>query len=276
MSSDETNNQPAPSSPSLDEQISGIAVLGDPLRRALYRHVISQPGPVNRDQVAEGAGVARHVVKFHLDRLADDGLLDVEYARPAGRAGPGAGRPAKLYRRSARELAVSLPPRDYELAGRLLAQAVTEAERDGIRVADALARAARSTGQALGRQARQLAGPRPSQLSLLAAAINVLIDCGYEPARWRRAPHAGELPVPRARRGLHRPRVRDEPRSPARARGGRRSRSRGPPRTGSRFVLRTPPPHPTPDVAGWRRRVGAVSHRPNQRAILCPGIGEEA
>ena len=181
MSSDETNNQPAPSSPSLDEQISGIAVLGDPLRRALYRHVISQPGPVNRDQVAEGAGVARHVVKFHLDRLADDGLLDVEYARPAGRAGPGAGRPAKLYRRSARELAVSLPPRDYELAGRLLAQAVTEAERDGIRVADALARAARSTGQALGRQARQLAGPRPSQLSLLAAAINVLIDCGYEP-----------------------------------------------------------------------------------------------
>ena len=240
-----------PSSPSLDEQISGIAVLGDPLRRALYRHVISQPGPVNRDQVAEGAGVARHVVKFHLDRLADDGLLDVEYARPAGRAGPGAGRPAKLYRRSARELAVSLPPRDYELAGRLLAQAVTEAERDGIRVADALARAARSTGQR----------PRPPGPPARWTASQPAVPArgGHQrahrlwlrAARWRRAPHAGELPVPRARRGLHRPRVRDEPRSPARARGGRRSpRSRGPPRTGSRVVLRTPPPRPRPTSPG--------------------------
>ena len=60
--------------------------------------------------------MARHVAKFHLDKLVEDGLLDVEYARPAGRGGPGAGRPAKLYRRSARELTVSLPPRAYEFA----------------------------------------------------------------------------------------------------------------------------------------------------------------
>ena len=68
-------------------------------------------------------------MKFHLDKLVNDGLLAVEYARPPGRRGPGAGRPAKLYSRSSRELAVSLPQRDYELAGRLLANAVTTTAR---------------------------------------------------------------------------------------------------------------------------------------------------
>ena len=105
----DATTSPAPSGPDFDRQVAGIAALGDPLRRALYRYVVSRPGPVNRDQVAEGAGVARHVAKFHLDKLADEGLLAVEYARPAGRGGPGAGRPAKLYRRAAGEVAVSLP-----------------------------------------------------------------------------------------------------------------------------------------------------------------------
>ncbi len=172
---------PAPSTPEFDQQVSGIAVLGDPLRRTLYRYVISRAGPVSRDQVAEGAGVARHVVKFHLDRLADEGLLAVEYARPPGRGGPGAGRPAKLYRRAARELAVSLPQRDYQLAGRLLARAVTDAEREAIAVGLALGRAARRTGHELGDRARRAAGPRPTPPDLIAAAMGALVDCGYEP-----------------------------------------------------------------------------------------------
>lgn len=166
-----------------DSQVTGLAALGDPLRRALYRYVASQIGPVNRDQVAEGAGVARHVAKFHLDKLVDDGLLAVEYARPPGRRGPGAGRPAKLYQRSSRELAVSLPQRDYELAGRLLADAVTVAGRDGVAVADSLRQSARQAGLALGREARQQAGSRPGPSSLLTAAIGVLTESGYEPRR---------------------------------------------------------------------------------------------
>ena len=182
MSAEDATTGPAPSSPDFDLQVSGIATLGDPLRRALYRYVISRAGPVNRDQVAEGAGVARHVVKFHLDRLADEGLLAVEYARPAGRrGGPGAGRPAKLYRRAAREFAVSLPQRDYQLAGRLLARAVTDAEGEGIAVGLALGRAARRTGRALGDRARRVAGARPTPTALLAAATGVLVECGYEP-----------------------------------------------------------------------------------------------
>jgi predicted ArsR family transcriptional regulator len=162
-------------------QVTGIGALSDPTRRAMYQFVVSQPGPVNRDQAAESVGVARHIAKFHLDKLLDEGLLAVEYARAPGRRGPGAGRPAKLYSRSSRELAVSLPHREYALAGRLLAKAITEAQRDGTPVDDALASVSRSAGRGLGEQARRQAGARPGLMSLRAAATDVLAMCGYEP-----------------------------------------------------------------------------------------------
>jgi len=164
-----------------DAHVTGIAALAEPVRRDLYRYVVAQAGPVNRDQVAAGAGVARHVAKFHLDKLVEDGLLDVGYARPPGRSGPGAGRPAKLYRRSSRELAVSLPPRDYELAGRLLARAVTTAESDHTPIGDALRDVARGAGRTLGQLVRDQAGPRPSRSAVLGATSSVLRACGYEP-----------------------------------------------------------------------------------------------
>jgi len=164
-----------------DTQVTGIAALAEPVRRALYRYVVSQVEPVNRDQAAAGAGVTRHVAKFHLDKLVSDGLLEVGYGRPPGRSGPGAGRPAKLYRRSSRQLAISLPPRDYMLAGRLLARAVTIAERRGTPVGESLRDVARETGRALGHRTRVQAGSRPSRSAVLAAATGVLRECGYEP-----------------------------------------------------------------------------------------------
>lgn len=164
-----------------DARVSGIASLGEPVRRALYRYVVAQASPVSRDQAAEGIGVVRHVAKFHLDKLVDDGLLEVEFRRPAGRTGPGAGRPTKLYRRSPRQVEVSLPDRRYDLAGRLLAHAVTDAARDGTPVADALSRTARDAGHALGREARGRAGPRPSRAALTAASCELLDELGYEP-----------------------------------------------------------------------------------------------
>jgi predicted ArsR family transcriptional regulator len=166
---------------SFDARVNGIAALGEPLRRALYRYVVAQPDPVNRDQAAEGAGVARHVAKFHLDRLVDDGLLEVEYRRASGKRGPGAGRPAKFYRRSSREVAVSLPERHYELAGKLLAQAITNAQRDDVPVADSLRAAAHDVGRGLGQKVRQQAGARAGRTKLLAATTDVLRGCGYEP-----------------------------------------------------------------------------------------------
>jgi predicted ArsR family transcriptional regulator len=165
----------------LDTRLEGVAALGDPVRRALYRYVVAQPQPVNRAQVADGVGVARHVARFHLDKLADDGLLEVDYVRPAERRGPGAGRPAKLYRRSSRELAVSLSERRYDLAGRLLAAAVTRSQQDGVPVRDALQQAATELGTAIGNQVRERVGSRSSRSAVLAAARDVLDEHGYEP-----------------------------------------------------------------------------------------------
>jgi predicted ArsR family transcriptional regulator len=165
----------------VEASVAGIATLGDPVRRALYRHVVAQPGPVSRDQAAESTGVPRHVAKFHLDKLAAEGLLDVEFHRPPGRGGPGAGRPTKFYRRSARELRVSLPQRRYDLAGRVMAQALVDAEHHEVPIAGALREAAQGSGRALGEQARRRAGSGADQAALLEAAIRVLEEYGYEP-----------------------------------------------------------------------------------------------
>src|SRR3569833_1547391 len=103
--------------------VASLAALSEPVRRALYRFVVAQDRPVSRENAAAGVGVPHHVAKFTLDRLVADGLLDVEYRRPPGRSGPGAGRPTKLYRRAARRFAVSLPERHYDVVGRILAEA---------------------------------------------------------------------------------------------------------------------------------------------------------
>ena len=99
----------------LADQATGIAALAEPVRRELYEYVVAQQDAVGREEAAAGVGVAVHTAKFHLERLVQDGLLDVEFRRLTGRSGPGAGRPAKLYRRSDTEWSVSLPARRYDL-----------------------------------------------------------------------------------------------------------------------------------------------------------------
>src|SRR4051794_31092380 len=135
-----------------DPDVSAIAALDEPTRRRLYDHVVRQPSPVSRDEAAAALGLARQTAAFHLDRLADEALLDVVYERRSGRSGPGAGRPAKLYRRSAKQVAVNLPDRRYELAGRLLAQAVEESDATGEPVREVLHRKAEELGTHLGEQ----------------------------------------------------------------------------------------------------------------------------
>ncbi|MEX0668060.1 MAG: ArsR family transcriptional regulator, partial [Acidimicrobiia bacterium] len=75
-------------------------------------------------EAAAAVGVARQTAAYHLDRLAADGLVEVDFVRRTGRTGPGAGRPAKLYRRSERELEVTVPPRRYLLAARVFLEAI--------------------------------------------------------------------------------------------------------------------------------------------------------
>lgn len=165
----------------LDESIAGVSSLAEPQRRALYRFVVARGDAVSKDEAADAMGVARTVAGFHLDRLVADGLLTTEFRRLTGRQGPGAGRPAKLYRRAPGEVSVSLPPRQYDLAAALLASAVNRSIEDGTPVDAALSEAATARGREFGTEARKRAGARPSRQSLVDAALNELARQGYEP-----------------------------------------------------------------------------------------------
>jgi predicted ArsR family transcriptional regulator len=104
--------------------LESLTALDDPVRGRLYRLVSGRTEPIGRDEAAEEAGIGRALAAYHLDKLVESGLLTATYRRPSGRSGPGAGRPAKFYATSAREFAVTVPPREYELAARLLARAI--------------------------------------------------------------------------------------------------------------------------------------------------------
>jgi predicted ArsR family transcriptional regulator len=151
--------------------LASVSSLEDPVRRRLYEIVSSRPEPVGRDEAAAAAGIGRPLAAYHLDKLVESGLLTVTYQRLGERSGPGAGRPAKLYAKSDREFAVSVPPRDYELAAQILVQAVAE-DREGTSRAS-LQDAARRLGTELAR--REQADEARDLPSVLSAH-------GYEPA----------------------------------------------------------------------------------------------
>jgi predicted ArsR family transcriptional regulator len=155
-------------------ELASIAALGEPVRRRLYEVVAAADEPIGREQAARQADVPVHTARFHLDRLVAEGLLDVEYRRLTGRTGPGAGRPAKLYRRGPRELSVSLPPRQYDLLSRILATAVAAAGRSPLPVRRLADEVARREGEAFGSARRG----RGRELDRVAAALG---DGGYEP-----------------------------------------------------------------------------------------------
>src|SRR5437764_14749887 len=108
-----------------DARIAAFSSLADPTRRRLYLYTTARPDGTGRDEAAAAVGISRGLAAFHLDRLVADGLLVAGYRRLTGRSGPGAGRPAKIYRRSERELSFSIPRRNHELLARLFAQAMS-------------------------------------------------------------------------------------------------------------------------------------------------------
>ena len=154
--------------------LASVSSLEDPVRRRLYEIVSSRSEPVCRDEAASAAGIGRPLAAYHLDKLVESGLLTVTYRRLGGRSGPGAGRPAKLYAQSDREFAVSVPPRDYELAARILVQALAD-DRGGTSRA-ALHDAAYRLGTEL---------TRPGQASDVRGLDRVLSAHGYDPALQR-------------------------------------------------------------------------------------------
>ncbi|MEU4197650.1 helix-turn-helix domain-containing protein [Kribbella sp. NPDC026611] len=141
---------------SWDVRVQAVAALEEPTRRRLYEYVVGRPAPVSRDEAASALGLARTTAAFHLDKLTEEGLLDTCYERRTGRTGPGAGRPAKLYHRSDREIEITLPERQYAVAGHLLAAAIQDAEDEAILPREAVNRRARAYGETLGRTGTDL------------------------------------------------------------------------------------------------------------------------
>lgn len=149
------------------DRLAAVTALAEPVRRSLFDLVLRSSKPVSKDVAAAELGLARSTAAFHLDRLAEEGLLEVEYARLSGRTGPGSGRPAKLYRTSEGEVGVSVPDRHYDLAGELLASAVEESTSSGEPVRDVLLRLAEREGTSLGAEASSL--------------DELLVAAGFEP-----------------------------------------------------------------------------------------------
>ncbi|OFI39861.1 transcriptional regulator [Arthrobacter sp. SW1] len=150
------------------ERLSALSSLGDESRRRLYEYVSSMETPTGRDEAAAALGMPRSTASFHLDRLVRDGLLGVEFRKPVGKGGPGSGRPAKFYVPLFAEIGASVPERNYDLAGSVLAAAVSSAmDDDGGAAREALLASARAKG------AEAAAGGRDF--------LEVLAAQGYQP-----------------------------------------------------------------------------------------------
>lgn len=109
----------------LERSLSDLtSTLGDPTRRSIYLTVRESPEPMTAAQVAAKFEIHANVARHHLDRLADEGYLEVTRRRPDGKKGPGAGRPAKCYTSTDKEIELQFPARRYDLLADLLVRVV--------------------------------------------------------------------------------------------------------------------------------------------------------
>jgi predicted ArsR family transcriptional regulator len=174
---------------------AALEALAEPRRRDVFHFVAAQVDSVSRDDVAAGIGMNRPLAAHHLDRLVDAGLLVATFARPAGRGGPGAGRPAKRYAAADTEVTVSVPPRRYDVAARIFARALTCEGEPRSAVPAIAAEEGRAAGLA------HAAGAPLGIEATLSRAAHLLECLGYAPertpscVRLRNCPFHGVLDV---------------------------------------------------------------------------------
>ena len=145
----------------LNSRISDLtSALGDPTRRAIYIAVRESAEPMTTSKVAELFDIHPNVARHHLDRLAGDGYLKVSHQRRPG--GPGAGRPAKTYERTNKEVSVHFAPRRFEMLTEMLFQVLEEVSPPNV------AEIAEQVGRKYGEE--------------LAAEIGAPYDPGYDEA----------------------------------------------------------------------------------------------
>jgi predicted ArsR family transcriptional regulator len=157
--------------------LTAVALLADPTRRRLYLYLRERQEPVGREEAARDTGIKPRLAAFHLDRMADAGLLEVEYRRLSGRVGPGAGRPAKVYSLSSRSFSVEIPQTRYALAASMMAAALSDGgpKADG---AKSLQDVATAVGESLGDEIRRQARTKGARQEAVQRKLSQL---GYEP-----------------------------------------------------------------------------------------------
>jgi predicted ArsR family transcriptional regulator len=159
------------------DDLTAVAVLAEPIRQRLYLYLRERHEPVGREEAARHVGVKARIAAFHLDKMAEAGLLEVEYRRLSGRTGPGAGRTAKVYSVSSRSFSVQIPQTRYALAASMMASALSGggSRPDG---AESLADVAATVGGSVGEEIRQ---QTPTNGARQEAVWRKLEQLGYEP-----------------------------------------------------------------------------------------------
>ncbi len=166
----------------LERDVAPVAALDDDLRRRMYLFIREHGRPASREEVASVVGISRKLAAFHLDKLVERGLLVATYARPPGRSGRGAGRSAKYYEPSDRQLDISIPERNYDVIGSILVDAIAE-QQPGEPADSAARRVAHDTGTRIGHDERErLRLPPPGTERAMSVIAHLLAAYGYEPA----------------------------------------------------------------------------------------------
>jgi predicted ArsR family transcriptional regulator len=150
-----------------------LAAAGDPQLRALLLYARGRRDPFTAAEAAAALKVHRNVARNRLDRLAEAGFLSVAHARPSGRRGPGAGRPAKVYRVAPEFEALEFPDRRLaDLIGLLVAKLPPR------RRPNALREAGEEFGRALAASARLRRSPNVR--TGLEGLCNALGSLGFQ------------------------------------------------------------------------------------------------
>jgi predicted ArsR family transcriptional regulator len=149
----------------VDQAWQVVAALVDPVRRALYDHVRRERRPVTREEAAQAVDISRNLAAFHLDKLVEVGVLRARYEAPTDQP-RGRGRAPKVYEATGEGVALTMPPRQYELVATILADAVAAspsdapaaAHRQAAALGHAVGAATHGSGSPSERVARALAG----------------------------------------------------------------------------------------------------------------------
>jgi len=166
-----------------------LAAAGDPQLRRILRYARSRPDPFTAGEAADALAVHRNVARNRLDRLVEAGFLDVTRERPLGRRGPGAGRPAKVYRVAQELEGVEFP--DRRLA-ELISLLVTRVPARG------RSKALREAGEDFGRELGATAGLEPARnlRSGLERVCDALGSIGFQVSVVSLEEHRAELASP--------------------------------------------------------------------------------